>query len=1130
MRHWAVVRNTVPSGNGDFVRLWRLVRRQRWRAAIVLALIGLSAAGASSGSSAKGPPVLTVEAAAGEARSVLAAKCPGEFRLRLLGPSGEEEKNIVWRLPTFLTMSWVAREAGIHSVICEPMGASSTEAFCGLTETRAGSASTIEVEALLRRGYRLLEDWSPGAYGLAEEAFRDALRRSRDHAATEYQTDSLLGLARALELRGKSDEAVPLLEEAVGQTRASSDPRLGLALLQLAQSLVTTGAPDRAENALAEILADERGPVRALVGADVPMALGDLRYLRGQLSEAETLYREALQRYLDFGDLRGIIDARINLGHSLADQNRDDEARSNFEEALGEAQAIEDRQREAMALRALGTLHSNASQDSTAIRYFARAQRLFEQAGDDASMVTLYNGLGALHKRLGDLPVALEYYRKAIEVARRSSASGTSGAGSRYVEGAALLEMGTCLRLLGEHEEAAQSFERARTIFLEMRNSEMLGTALAGLGNVFAERKEFGPAIEDLQAAVSMKLEVGATRLASEFLNDLAMVYLSMARLPEAAETSRRALRYARESGELLQEARALANLSAVSRKEGDLGGARRYLELALDADEVLRLRVPSAELRALSFQNAEERYRAYIELLMELRRQKDDPIAGRLALEAVERSRSRALLDAVRYDRAPSRPGPADKLIERELELRDQVRELALRADLGELVGGGDRSMSELLAELRRVRGLIHSTGPSSADSYDSRTLSANDIEARFAKGRSLLLEYFLGGERSFLWVVGGGRFELYALPSGRVIEEKVKGVYDLVTARQDNASGSALERATRARELDQRFYKDASSLARDLLGPVHDLDAFERIVVVSDGALNYLPISALPHPQRSGEDAATYLPLVVTHEIVRAPSVTVMVEMESRAHSRESIAPIAVVADPVFSSDDPRVDRRRTSGEGAPPESAPGLDTSLRGSGRTVGSLSRLLGSREELVSISGIAPQKPVTVTDFMADRPTAERLLGESYRVVHFATHGILNDEHPELSGIVLSLVDEQGRSQDGFLRVQDIHGLQIDTQLVVLSACETALGHLLRGEGLSGLAMAFLHAGAGSVVASKWKVDDLATRELMEAFYRGLFVDGGNPAAALRAAQISLWKRRRTSAPFYWSAFEVHGVS
>jgi CHAT domain-containing protein len=231
-----------------------------------------------------------------------------------------------------------------------------------------------------------------------------------------------------------------------------------------------------------------------------------------------------------------------------------------------------------------------------------------------------------------------------------------------------------------------------------------------------------------------------------------------------------------------------------------------------------------------------------------------------------------------------------------------------------------------------------------------------------------------------------------------------------------------------------------------------------------------------------------------------------------------------VAVLADPVFTKDDPRV-----HGQGGPARSGADL-VSLRAGGQNLSTLPRLLASREEAASIAKAAPGAEVTIaTDFRAHRAAAEEALQDAYRVVHFATHGILNDEHPELSGIVTSLVDEKGRTQDGFLRAQDVYALRVTADLVVLSACETALGKVLRGEGITGLVHAFLHGGAQTVVASKWRVEDVATQELMAEFYRRMLADGASPASALRDAQIRLFQRRRTRAPFFWAAFEVHGL-
>ena len=170
----------------------------------------------------------------------------------------------------------------------------------------------------------------------------------------------------------------------------------------------------------------------------------------------------------------------------------------------------------------------------------------------------------------------------------------------------------------------------------------------------------------------------------------------------------------------------------------------------------------------------------------------------------------------------------------------------------------------------------------------------------------------------------------------------------------------------------------------------------------------------------------------------------------------------------------------------------------------------------------------PGKGMLALDFAASRRTATNVVLANYRIVHFATHGILDNQHPELSGLVLSLVDKQGRAQNGFLNLQDIYNLKLPVDLVVLSGCQTALGEQIQGEGLIGLTRGFMYAGATRVVASLWSVSDIATARLMAQFYRGMEQEHMRPAAALRAAQIKMWKEKQWSAPYFWAAFEIQG--
>jgi CHAT domain-containing protein len=234
-----------------------------------------------------------------------------------------------------------------------------------------------------------------------------------------------------------------------------------------------------------------------------------------------------------------------------------------------------------------------------------------------------------------------------------------------------------------------------------------------------------------------------------------------------------------------------------------------------------------------------------------------------------------------------------------------------------------------------------------------------------------------------------------------------------------------------------------------------------------------------------------------------------------------------VAVLADPVFEAGDPRVHASATAKVARPPARPTGLTRAMSSLGRE--RFSRLPFSRREAEAIAAFVPPTALLqATDFEASRSFVSEARLSDRRVVHFATHGLFDSEHPDLSGLVLSLVDEKGAPRDGFLRMHEIYNLRLPADLVVLSACQTALGREIRGEGLVGLTRGFMYAGARAVVASLWQVDDESTAELMKRFYRGMLKEKRRPADALRKAQLELSRDRRWSAPFYWAGFVLQG--
>jgi CHAT domain-containing protein len=413
------------------------------------------------------------------------------------------------------------------------------------------------------------------------------------------------------------------------------------------------------------------------------------------------------------------------------------------------------------------------------------------------------------------------------------------------------------------------------------------------------------------------------------------------------------------------------------------------------------------------------------------------------------------------------------------------------------------------------------------------------------------VLLEFGTGETRSWLFALTKDSFEWFPLAARASIEDAARAFHRLLTARQPLARETAAARQLRIARADADLNDSSRRLSDLVLGPVADKLRNDwrgrRLAIVAAGALEYVPFAALPMPSGSASVRDRRL-IIAAHEIVTLPSASSLAFLRRPPSRRPSPQKaIAVFADPVFAPDDPRVRRAR-------PTQADRAASSSAGAARAVGrddaqatrsletralepfvadeargSLARLPFSRAEAAAIAAYIPAaSQLQATDFAASLTTATSGRLADYRIVHFATHGLINTSRPELSGLALSLVDEQGRSREGFLRLNTIYNLRLSADLVVLSACQSALGKEIAGEGLVGLTRGFMYAGARRVVASLWQVSDAATAELMKKFYAGMLQDHLPPSGALRKAQLEMASDPRWRSPYYWAAFVVQG--
>jgi CHAT domain-containing protein len=568
------------------------------------------------------------------------------------------------------------------------------------------------------------------------------------------------------------------------------------------------------------------------------------------------------------------------------------------------------------------------------------------------------------------------------------------------------------------------------------------------------------------------------------------------------------ALEGGRKSGDgALVEASLLA-LAQVKSGQGEKLAALKLIREALDHVEAARLKSPSLDLRSAFLATKQEYYDFLVDLLMELEQLRPGKGYRIEAFEASERGRARSLLDLLQESGTELREGAPAELIAAKRRLERAIR-VKNRLLLGESMADEpgetlEKELRRLLGEHERVVAEIRSRSPGYRSLIQAQPLTAEQIQRRVLDDDTLLLHYKLGRRRSYLFVVTPHSIETFILPARDVLEGLASQAYELLAS---GARGMSEAQAELTLE----------KLGEILVGPARRRLGKRRLLVVAEGALQSIPFAAM---SLSSDGDGRSIPLMVDHEIVTMPSASALGILRSQQAGR-TLAPkrLAVIADPVFSIRDSRL-----------PGRSPGLGLGVAAGPLVLGEVpayERLRHSRLEATAIAAMANDPEILLAlDFAANRRLVLSGVLENYQIVHFATHAEIDSRHPELSRLVLSLVDEQGRPREGFVYGHEVFDLRLPAELVVLSACETGMGQEIRGEGLVGLPQAFLYAGAARVVVSLWRVQDRSTARLFESFYRRLLKEGETPSAALRGAQIEQWLKQPEG--YQWAAFVAQG--
>ena len=885
----------------------------------------------------------------------------------------------------------------------------------------------------------------------------------------------------------------------------------------------------RAKDLLGPVDANTNPIVKNVYG-EALINIGEVIYSTGNMIKAREQFAQALPFLKD--DRKS--EARVHLFAAYIDGSigLHDKAMAEISESLELYRATNDQSGEGLALTLLGLAHSFNGKQDEAIKLHNQASKIFEDIGDLNSKAVSLNAMGQVYESLGDFPAALSNYQKAEKIFHDR--------GALEYEAGTIFQVAKTQMRMKHFEEALSSYQQVLKLSRSAGKQRTEANALSDIAIVYAAQGRSKEALQQSNTALKYFERTNDRRGQVEALNELGVVFLQTVKKVEAAEAFRRALPLSEQAAASGTIIKTFCNLARAERALGHLDDALLLINRSLNKIEELRKDVGSPDFRASYFSEVRENYELGIDVLPELDRLRPGNGFAVQALLLSEKSRARALVDLIRESGADLRHDAPKDLIDREAELGGLISAQAqyrmkLKPDgknsseIAEL----DDQLVKLRSDYQEIKAQIREQDPRALSLARFEPLSLQDIQKELSHD-DVLLEIALGDERSHLWMVTPDSFQYFQLPARKTIEDLSLEVYKAITIRQQ-LDGQTDTTSIQAQidEADKLFRQKAPELSQMLFGQIATELGKKRLLLVTEGKLQFVPFSALPVPGTLIDSNTEPKWLILDHEIVQSPSIaTLRAIRAAKKKNRDAADKIAaVIADPVFARSDTRVHNSSlapavasaANGEDRPLSTQRALE-SLRDGGSA-----RLIHSSEEADAIAKAAPRGTTMIAKgFDATREMAMNARLGEYQIVHFATHGFLDSEHPELSGIVLSMVDKNGVEKNGMMPLHDIYNMDLSAELTVLSACQTALGKDIKGEGFVGLTHSFISAGSRSVVASLWKVDDRATAALMEELYQSMLQKGTSPAAALRAAKLKVMQDKRWNNPYFWAGFVVQG--
>ncbi len=973
-----------------------------------------------------------------------------------------------------------------------------------------------------------------------------------------------------LEKGGKYSEAIARYEQSMRIAEQSED-QAGVAKNLIAIGRIRTKSGEYAEalkviqrgKELCEQLNDRLILVSALV------VISELDERQSRFPEALKSANEALQIALDLKDPLSLSEAYRAVGHGYYSQGQFKNALQNYEESLKYAEETKNPSVVCYSLLAAGVAVLDTGDYDRGVQYLLSAFEKAEEAGERSIMTSILSETGIAYKEMGMFEESAEYYNRSLRFAeeigqKEAKARILNNLGVLYANegrndeaihqyqqslkiaeelknrrGIALLlnNMGSIFRDEGRFEEALSYFERSLKTREEIGDQWGIASALLNMGVTFGKQKHYDKAIDVYQKSIKISSQTGNKPRVALTLRHLGEAFLNQGNYERAEENYRNALSIAKEvhskiiaghsleglgnsrieqqkyseAEEYFRQALTLGKevtkpemiwsacygLAKVFEKQESHSQALKFYSEAIDEVEKVRARASSDEGKSSFLANHLRIYEDMIGFLYKLEQKYSRKNYDVQAFDYSERAKARMFLDTLAEFQSGIRKGLNKNQVRQERSLLRKISKFqgeVWNATTAEELQERTKKLRDVETELDQFVLNLKFQNPQYAQLKYPEPYPLSQIKKQL-HSKAVLLEFFVGEKESFVFAITSTSQQIGLLPGRTRLEESVRKYLERIRIPPKTSLGKSTS------DLGQLFRNQARTLFQVLIAPVEEqLKGKEDLILILDGILYYVPFETL----LIDEDHLLIERFCITY----APSATIWASLQKKPKQQNAKALVAF-ADPVLDSSTSSVD------------------------GTRFGNLERLRYSREEVEGIASLYPHDLREI--YLAEKATEEKFQNEEisqYEVVHFAAHALINEEFPRRSGIVLSA--QSNAESDGFLQMHEIWNLDLNPELVVLSACETGLGKLVSGEGMVSLMRAFFYAGTKNVVVSFWNVDDNSTADLMKKFYVHMR-SGKSPAESLRQAKLDMIREAKSGSsyaayqePYYWGPFILVG--